>query len=66
MSTLNENITYLTQTLNSWNIETSISQESKDTLYGDSNTFQSLNLDLVKDDHLKLITLYQKKITTTL
>jgi hypothetical protein len=59
---LNENITYLTQTLNSWNIETSIFEKSKDTLYGDSKTFQSLNLDLVKDDHLKkLITLYQKK-----
>jgi hypothetical protein len=57
----------LLQTLNSWNIETSIFAKSKDTLYGDSNTFQSLNLDLVKDDHLKkLITLYQKKITTTL
>lgn len=59
---LNENITYLTQTLSSWNIETSIFAKSKDTLYGDSNTFQSLNLDLVKDDHLKkLITLYQEK-----
>ncbi|SEA85729.1 Alpha-2-macroglobulin family protein [Flavobacterium gillisiae] len=59
---LNENINYFTKTLYSWNIETSIFAKSKDTLYGDSNTFQSLNLDLVKDDHLKkLITLYQKK-----
>jgi hypothetical protein len=59
---LNENITYLTTTLN-LNIETSIFAKSKDTLYGDWFKYLSiLKLDLVKDDQFKkLITLYQER-----
>jgi hypothetical protein len=58
---LNENITYLTTTLNFEYRNLHFRKVKRYFIRCDSNTFQSLNLDLVKDDHLKNSSLYIKE-----
>ncbi len=59
---INENITFYTQKLNTWEIgKTSFIPYKKD-LYGDVATFTKLSLDFIKNENLRLvISLYQKK-----